>query len=158
MNGILQRARARLEQAAPAEDEIREPASPDDRDLADRYAEALEKADITALTELLREDAVFEMPPRLTWFVGRAAIGAFLQARVLREPGVFRVTPTAANGQPALASYLHAGDGVYRAYAIQVLSVAESRVTRITSFIDPGLFATFGLPSTLPAGAPAPGP
>ena len=97
------------------------------------------------------------MPPRPTWFAGRAAIGAFLQARVLREPGVFRVTPTAANGQPALASYVHAGDGVYRAYAIQVLTVARSRITRITSFIDPGLFATFGLPPALPAGAPAPG-
>ena len=162
VNGILQRARARLEQAAPAEDEIREPASPDDRNLADRYAEAFEKADITALTALLREDAVFEMPPRPTWFAGRAAIGAFLQARVLREPGVFRLTPTAANGQPALASYLRAADGGYLAYAIQVLTVTGSRVTRISSFIDPGLFATFGLPPTLPAGtpagAPAPGP
>ncbi len=158
VNGILQRARARLVQMAPAEDEIREPASPDDRDLADRYADAFEKADITALTELLREDAVFEMPPRLTWFAGRAVIGAFLQARVLREPGVFRVTRTAANGQPALASYVHAGDGVYRAYAIQVLTVAGSHVTRITSFIDPGLFAKFGLPPTLRAGAPAPSP
>ena len=158
VNGILLRARARLEQAAPAEDEIREPASPDDRELADRYAGAFEKADIAALTELLREDAVFEMPPRPTWFAGRSVIGAFLQARVLREPGVFRVTPTAANGQPALASYLRAGDGGYRAYAIQVLTVAEARVTRITSFIDPGLFATFGLPPALPAGAPAPCP
>jgi len=102
VNGMLARARARarLEQVAPAEDEIREPASPDDRALADRYAEAFEKADITALTQLLREDAVFEMPPRPTWFAGREAIGAFLQARVLREPGNFRGIPTAANGQP----------------------------------------------------------
>jgi RNA polymerase sigma-70 factor (ECF subfamily) len=158
VNGMLQRARARLEQAAPAEDEIREPASPEDRALADRYAEAFEKADITALTELLRENAVFEMPPRLAWFVGREVIGTFLQTQVLREPGDFRVTLTAANGQPALASYLREGDGVYRAHAIQVLTIAEPHVTRITSFLDLDLFATFGLPPTLPAGAPAGAP
>jgi RNA polymerase sigma-70 factor, ECF subfamily len=150
VNGMLLRARARLEQAAPAADDIREPASPDDRALADRYAEAFEKADITALTELLREDAVFEMPPRVTWFAGRGAIGTFLRALARREPSAFRGTPTAANGQPALASYMRAGDGVYRAHAIQVLTIAGSRITRITSFLDPGLFATFGLPPALP--------
>ena len=155
VNGMLDRARARLEQVAPAEDEIREPASPGDRALADRYAEAFEKADITALTQLLREDAVFEMPPRPTWFAGRAAIGTFLQARVLREPGKFRGTPTAANGQPAIASYRRDGDGVYRAYAIQVLTIAGPHITRITSFIDQGLFVKFGLPPALSPASPA---
>ena len=155
VNGMLDRARARLEQVAPAEDEIREPASPDDRALADRYAEAFEKADIAALTQLLREDAVFEMPPRPTWFAGRADIGAFLQARVLREPGRFRGTPTAANGQPAIASYRRDGDGAYRAYAIQVLTIAGPHITRITSFIDPGLFVKFGLPPALSPASPA---
>src|SRR5438309_10636166 len=48
VNGMLLRARARLEQVAPAADDIREPDSPDDRALADRYAEAFEKADIAA--------------------------------------------------------------------------------------------------------------
>ena len=150
VNGMLLRARARLEQAAPAADDIREPDSLDDRALADRYAEAFEKADIAALTELLREDAVFEMPPRETWFAGREAIGTFLRALARREPSAFRSTPTAANGQPALASYMRAGDGVYRAHAIQVLTIAGSRITRITSFLDPGLFVAFGLPPALP--------
>src|SRR5580692_2443499 len=83
VNGMLQRARARLAEAAPAEDDIHEPASPDDRALADRYAAAFEKADIAALTELLRADAVLEMPPLPTWFAGRATLVAFLQAQVL---------------------------------------------------------------------------
>jgi hypothetical protein len=39
-----------------------------------------------------------------------------------------------------------------------VLTIAASRVTRVTSFNDPGLFATFGLPQTVPAAAvPVPG-
>ena len=95
------------------------------------------------------------MPPRPTWFAGREAIGTFLQARVLREPGRFRGTPTTANGQPATASYRRDGDGVYRAYAIQVLTIAGPHITRITSFIDPGLFARFGLPPALSPASPA---
>jgi len=43
---------------------------------------------------------------------------------------------------------------VYRAHAIQVFSAAASHITRITSFNDPALLATFGLPPVLPATAP----
>jgi hypothetical protein len=39
-----------------------------------------------------------------------------------------------------------------------VLTIAASRVARVTSFNDPGLFATFSLPQTVPAAAvPVPG-
>jgi RNA polymerase sigma-70 factor (ECF subfamily) len=158
VNGMLQRARARLEQAAPDEDEIGEPADPADRDLLDKYAMAFQNADIPAVMQLLREDAVFEMPPEPTWFTGRELIGRFLQTRVLSEPGRFQMIPTAANGQPAFAAYLRDHDGVYRAHSICVLTIAASRVARVTSFNDPGLFPAFGLPQTAPvAAAPVPG-
>ena len=153
VNGMLQRARARLEQAAPDQDEIHEPADPADRALLDRYAAAFQDADITAVMQLLREDAVFEMPPEPTWFTGRELIGRFLRSRVLTEPGRFQMIPTAANGQPAFAAYLRGRDGIYRAHAICVLTTAASRVTRVTSFNDAGLFATFGLPQAAPAAA-----
>jgi RNA polymerase sigma-70 factor (ECF subfamily) len=151
VNAMLQRARARLSVAAPAEDDIHEPASPEDRALANRYAAAFENADIAALTELLRADAVFEMPPLPTWFAGRAAMLAFLQAQVLRDPGHFRLLPTTANGQPAFATYMREADGVHRAHGILVLTIAASHVTRSTMFLDPTLLTTFGLPPTLPA-------
>ena len=152
VNGMLQRARARLEHAAPDQDQIHEPADPADRALLDRFATAFQNADVTAVVRLLREDAVFEMPPEVTWFTGRELIGRFLQARVLTEPGRFQMIPVAANGQPALAVYIRDHDGGYRAYAICVLTIAASRVARVSSFNDPGLFATFGLPQ---AAAPA---
>jgi RNA polymerase sigma-70 factor, ECF subfamily len=155
VNRMLQRARARLEQAAPDEDEIREPADPADRELLDKFAMAFQNADIPAVMQLLREDAVFEMPPESTWFTGRELIGRFLQARVLSEPGRFQMIPTAANGQPAFAAYLRDHDGVYRAHSICVLTIAASRVARVTSFNDPGLFPAFGLPQAAPAAAPA---
>jgi RNA polymerase sigma-70 factor, ECF subfamily len=154
VNRLLQRARARLEQVAPDEDQIREPADPADRDLLDKYVTAFQNADVPAVMQLLREDAVFEMPPLPTWFAGRELIARFLQARVLSDPGRFQMIPTAANGQPAFAAYLRDHDGVYRAHSICVLTIAASRVARVTSFNDPGLFAIFGLPQAAPA-APA---
>ncbi len=158
VNGMLQRARARLEQAAPDEDQIHEPADPAGRALLDRYATAFQNADVPAVMQLLREDAVFEMPPEATWFTGREMIGRFLEARVLTAPGRFQMIPTAANGQPALAAYLRGRDGGYGAHSICVLATAGSRVTRVTSFNDPSLFATFGLPQAAPAAlAPVPG-
>ncbi|HJY62191.1 MAG TPA: RNA polymerase subunit sigma-70, partial [Streptosporangiaceae bacterium] len=114
--------------------------------------------DVTAVVRMLREDAVFEMPPEVTWFTGRELIGRFLRSQVLTEPGRFRMIPVAANGQPALAAYIRGHDGGYRAHSICVLTIAASRVTRVTSFNDPGLFATFGLPQAVAAAAaPVPG-
>ena len=155
-NSVLQRARAQLQQAAPTENGIREPADPGDLALLNRYATAFENADITGLTELLRDDAVFEMPPLPTWFTGRRQIGLFLRSHVLRRPGAFTMIPTAANGQPALAAYWRGPDGVRHAHAVQVLTVTAAQVARVVVFQDPGLFASFGLPRTLPAATAAP--
>jgi RNA polymerase sigma-70 factor (ECF subfamily) len=158
VNRMLARARARLEQVAPEEGQMHEPSDPAGRALLDRYATAFQNADLPAVLQLLREDSVFEMPPEVTWFTGRELIGRFLKARVLTEPGRFQMIPVAANGQPALAAYLRDHDGGYRAHSICVLTIAASRVARVTSFNDPGLFAAFGLPQTaLAAAVPVPG-
>jgi len=151
VNSTLQRARRHLDEVSPAEDDVYEPADPYQRTLLDRYAAAFENADITALMDLLRDDAVFEMPPVPTWFSGRESIGRFLDSRVLDRPGDIRMVPTAANGQPALAGYMRGHDGFHHAHALQVLTVSASHITRIVSFIDPDLFAVFGLPQVLPA-------
>jgi RNA polymerase sigma-70 factor, ECF subfamily len=150
-NSVLQRARARLDRVAPAEDEMREPADPGERALLDRYAAAFENSDIGALMQLLREDAVLEMPPLPMWFAGRERVGRFFGSQVLGEPGSFRMLPTAANGQPAFAAYLREPDGAHHAHAITVLTLTGSSVARIVSFNDPGLFPAFGLPQVLHA-------
>src|SRR5690348_10077360 len=149
-NSALQRARAQLQQVAPDQDELREPADPGDLALLDRYATAFENADIAALTGLLRDDAVLEMPPLPAWFSGPEPIGLFLRAHVLRQPGDFRMLPVAANGQPALAGYRRGPDGSYHANMIEVLTISASRITHVAAFLDPTLFPAFALPSTLP--------
>jgi RNA polymerase sigma-70 factor (ECF subfamily) len=155
VNSALQRARGQLRQAAPAKDEMREPDDADRRALLDRYAAAFENADVAALMELLREDAVLEMPPQPIWFAGRDLVGRFMAAWVLTERGAFKMIPTAANGQSAFVAYLRESDGVYRAHAIQVLTVSAGRIDRIVSFNDAALFPAFGMPHVLPAAATA---
>jgi RNA polymerase sigma-70 factor, ECF subfamily len=155
VKSALQRARARLEQAPPVEDQVTEPAGPDQRALLDRYMAAFEDADIAALMGLLREDAQWEMPPLPPWFAGRQAIGRFLASQVFGAPRAWRLVATSANGQPAFATYLRGPDGGYHAHAIQVLTVTAAGVARVVAFLDPSLFALFGLPTTHDAAAPA---
>jgi RNA polymerase sigma-70 factor, ECF subfamily len=158
VNGLLLRARARIKQAGPAQDEIREPEAAGQRALLDRYAAAFENADASALSQLLRDDAVFEMPPMLTWFAGGDLIGRFFGARVLGQPGDFKAVPIAANCQPGFAFYLLGRDGHHHAHALHVLTVAGAGIAHIVSFNQPGLFPAFGLPQVLPAATGMAGP
>jgi RNA polymerase sigma-70 factor, ECF subfamily len=158
VNGLLLRARARIEQAGPVPDEFREPEEKAQRTLLDRYAAAFENADASALSQLLREDAVFEMPPMLTWFAGRDPIGRFLGTRVLGQPGDFRLVPVAANGQPGFACYLVGRDGLHHAHAVQVLTIGGAGIAHIISFNQPALFQVFALPPVLPTAAGTAGP
>ena len=62
VNSALQRARAHLEEAAPSEDAVVGPTTPEQRDLLDRYVAAFESYDVNALVQLFSADAVWEMP------------------------------------------------------------------------------------------------
>jgi RNA polymerase sigma-70 factor, ECF subfamily len=141
----LQRARARLGESGPREDEIDEPAAVKDRAVIDEYVAAFENADLGTLRRLLVADAVLEMPPVLNWYVGRDAYVRFI-ARSYAMRGIdWRMLPVAANGQPAVAAYARA-DGEYRAHTLQVFTVADGRITHTVVFQDNRLFEAFGLP------------
>jgi RNA polymerase sigma-70 factor (ECF subfamily) len=146
VNSGLRRARAQLARVLPEEDDVAEPAEPELRALLDRFAVAFENGDVTALTALLREDVALEMPPMLTWFAGREDVRRFLASKLFGRPGQFRLVPTMANGQPAFAAYQREDDGVYRAHAALVLTVAATGIARIVIFLSPGLLGAFGLP------------
>jgi RNA polymerase sigma-70 factor (ECF subfamily) len=140
---------------APVEDQIVESAEPDHRVLLDQYMAAFENADIAALLRLLRLDAELEMPPLLTWFTGREAVGRFIGSHIFGAPDAMRMVPTRANGQPAVAAYLRDHDGIHRAHAVQVLTATATGIARIVAFLDPNLFAMFGLPQVHPIAAVA---
>lgn len=143
VNSALQRARARL----PAEqDTFIEPSEARQRELLDRYVAAFENADISALIAVLSEDASFEMPPFLTWFRGRDAVGTFLGAR-MRELGDTSVIRTSANGQPAIALYAGPHEGERRPHSLHVLTIAAQGISRVVAFQDITAVRHFDLPA-----------
>jgi RNA polymerase sigma-70 factor (ECF subfamily) len=148
VNSALQRARARLAEVAPSEDDVAEPEDTERRELLDRYCAAFETGDVAALTELLRADVRLEMPPLPVWFTGRDAVTRFLARRAFAHAGDVVMIPTAANGQPAVADYRRGAGGVMRAHAIHVLTPGPEGIGAITVFLEPRLFAAFGMPST----------
>jgi RNA polymerase sigma-70 factor, ECF subfamily len=146
VKSALQRARARLDELAPAADQVTEPAAPQARALLDQYIAAFENADAAALERLLVRDATLEATPIRTWFRGRGTCVPFLRAFILGSPGDWRMLATSANGQPAAAVYTRDEHGDYRPYGICVLTVTAAGIDRISSFGEPGLVARFGFP------------
>jgi RNA polymerase sigma-70 factor (ECF subfamily) len=142
VNSALRRARAQLEQSNLVQDELHDPVETELREMLDRYVDAFERADITALVGLLRADVELEMPPVPTWFTGRNAVAGFLATRLLVEPGTWRMLPTRANGQPALLIYQRTADG-YVAHGVNLLTVTDGHITRITLFLDADLVPYF---------------
>jgi RNA polymerase sigma-70 factor (ECF subfamily) len=150
VDSALRRARARLAEVGPVEDDLAEPDEVALRNLLDGYVDAFTRADPEALVGLLRADVELEMPPTPTWFTGRTAVVGFLGDRVLRSAGRWHLVPTRANGQPALVSYELVG-GRYEAHGVTVLTLIGPRIARITAFNDPSLVPTFGLAPALRA-------
>jgi RNA polymerase sigma-70 factor (TIGR02960 family) len=142
VDSALRRARARVAEAGLVEEDLAEPDEATRRTLLERYVDAFTRADPDALVNLLRADVELEMPPTPTWFTGQRAVVGFLATRVLRG-GRWRMFPTRANGQPAVVVHRRAADGRYAAYGVQVLTLVEGRIARITAFNDPSLVPTF---------------
>jgi RNA polymerase sigma-70 factor (ECF subfamily) len=149
VNSGLRRARADIARALPDEAELAEPTEPERRALLERFAKAIENADVSALAELLREDIALEMPPLRTWFAGLSTVVDFLASNLVTEPGRLRLAATMANGQPAFAVYRRDDDGTYHAHAVIVLTVTPGAIARMVAFQDPGLFTVFRLPQAL---------
>ena len=146
----LQRARATLAKRFPSGRPEFQPA-PDDRQrgLLDRYMRAWEGSDLDKFVALLREDAVYSMPPWRDWYRGREAIRAFF-GWAWRSYGGFRLIPTSANLQPAFAVYSRAKTGSeWRAHSIQLLALQDDSVAALTVFKDPKLFDPFALRAVL---------
>ena len=147
VKSALQRARVRLDLASPRPDQIAEPVDPIARALLDRYIAAFENADAEGLRRVLSDDISLELPPSSTWYAAAGAAACAVAG--LESAGNWRMVPTAANGQPAAATYHRDPDGIYQAYGVVVLTVTSTAIARITVFADAGLLARFGLPAQL---------
>jgi len=157
VNSALQRARVTLKDNNPQRQHastMSRAASDEERAVLQRFIEAFERSDASAVAELLREDARAVMPPYPMWHDSRATIYSALSQSfdpsLPNYVGQFRMVPTRANMQPAIAGYLRApGDSQFRAFGIDVLRIEDGKVVEIAAFMDPKLFPAFGLPLTL---------
>jgi RNA polymerase sigma-70 factor (ECF subfamily) len=158
VNSALQRARATLREHMPERRLDWAPAAaPTHEELAvlRRYMDAMERADLAAVADLLAAEVRALMPPYPLWFQGHDAVVASLASSW--DPGSphyvgrFRMLPTGANHQPATATYLRPpGETAYRAFAIGLFRIDHGRIAEITAFHEPDLFPLFDLPMELP--------
>jgi RNA polymerase sigma-70 factor (ECF subfamily) len=150
VNSALQRARATLASSHVDAPERGKALSDADQAMLERYVKAFERYDVSALTNLLREDAKQSMPPFDMWLSGRDDIFAWWFG-----PGIgckdSRVIPApSANGMPTYGQYKPSPNGGREPWALQVIDVSEGRIAEITFFLDTArLFPLFGLPSRL---------
>ena len=147
-NSALQRARATLAErrpAPPATDP--RPPTPRERELVRVLIDVHEGADPERAAALLSEDIRVTMPPHPWLYEGREAVlDLFEFGTGYNGPGEWRLVPTAANRQPATASYLRAWDDTeFRAFKLDVFDLREGLIAEITTF-GSALFEAFGLP------------
>ncbi|WP_420035275.1 sigma-70 family RNA polymerase sigma factor [Streptomyces sp. cg28] len=153
VNSALQRARATLAEAPPADSATANPLDDEQQKLLERYVSAFEGYDMKALTELLAEDAVMTMPPFDLWLRGTDDITGFM-VTLGHECAGSRLLPVSANGTPAFAHYKPDPDsGGFVPWAIQVLEISEGRIAGFHCFLDLSKrwFPLFGVPERLDA-------
>ncbi|MGH3244492.1 MAG: sigma-70 family RNA polymerase sigma factor [Spirillospora sp.] len=135
VNSALQRARAVLPATRPAGDpgEV-------DEELLERYVAAFTAYDVDGLVALLHQDVTMSMPPFAWWIGGRDVIRAALVGAG-GECSDDLLVRTAANGSPAFAQYRGG-----TAFGLVVLDFRDGLIGAMTTYLDPSLFALFGLP------------
>jgi RNA polymerase sigma-70 factor (ECF subfamily) len=149
----LQRARKATEERLPDESQQQTLRALGDDAISravDRFVQAWESGDVEAIRAQLTEDAALAMPPWATWFRGRDIVADFLARGPLTPNRRWRMLPTGANGQVALAAYRTEQRGPLTAEGIVVLTLAaDGRLAQLDSFRDAKLFPGFGLPMDL---------
>ena len=128
----------------------RRPGTAAEQRLVARLTDALERADLDALIELLVADVRLSMPPVGLEYHGIASTRRLFAAVTFRPGLTYRVVATRANGQPAFGMYqADAHAGVHRAYSLLVITTGGAQITAITCFAA-DVLTRFGLPRTLP--------
>jgi RNA polymerase sigma-70 factor, ECF subfamily len=164
VNSALQRARKAIDEQLPERSQqatLRTLGDDAVRELVERYVDAWERGDVDAVAGMLAEDAAIAMPPMASWFRGPDVL-VFLRdwafsGRLYNAEGRrrVRVVPTRASGQPAFGTYSWDPERErYMPTVLQVITLRGDRIEEITGFVEPALFAGFGLPDSLGAGPP----
>jgi RNA polymerase sigma-70 factor (ECF subfamily) len=155
VNSALQRARATLADlpggSAKASADPGPAVDGGQAELLDRYVDAFQRYDMSALVNLLHDDAVMSMPPYAIWISGNTDIVSFMreplpsscQGSILKPAGL-------VNGVQAWGQYKPDDAGGYQPWALQVHDITGDRFSRLTFFLDTDrIFPELGLPAHL---------
>src|SRR5207248_11780658 len=126
VNSALQRARATLAKGnARGADGVNRarPLSAEDRAMLERYVAAFEAYDVSALTNLIQEDARQSMPPYDMWLSGRDDILRWWFGPGIGFQGSRLMPPVSANGMPTIGQYKPSPDGGHDPSALEVLDI-----------------------------------
>ncbi len=155
VDSALQRAHKAVDERLPSQSQQQTLRILGDEELSrlvERYLTAWEQNDVDAMVSMLAEDARIVMPPLPSWYSGREQVGAFLRKNPLRGVRRWRMVPTSANAQPALATYVwNEQTGAFTRHSISVLTLRGDLIEEIMAFMNPELLEPFGLPASLPA-------
>jgi RNA polymerase sigma-70 factor (ECF subfamily) len=137
VTSALQRARGTVQERLPGPSQqstLRTLGDQRTRDIARRYADAMERGDIGTLSAMLTDDVTWSMPPIPTWFAGREATLDFLARYPLSARWKHR--PALANAQLAVAGYLWDQDeGRYLPGVIDVVTLRGDKIAAVTGFL-----------------------
>jgi RNA polymerase sigma-70 factor (TIGR02960 family) len=147
VTSALRRARATLRRDDAASPEPPPPDSAAEKHLVERLTRAYQSGDVDGIIALFADDAWLTMPPAPLEYQGHGPIARFLTEIVFRDGRTYRLVPTRANGQLAVAAYLRepAEPEDARANGLLVLTLRGDRIQAMTRFTS-GVLPRFGLP------------
>jgi RNA polymerase sigma-70 factor (ECF subfamily) len=149
VNSVLQRAHAQLAKAHLSLDSVDQPVADEHKELLEKYVTAFWEKDIDGIVALLKQDAIWEMPPYVGWYAGAENIGRLIDTQCPGERHDMPMVATSANGQPAFGLYMRQPGGEFTPFHLQVLTITDGAVSHVGAFFDHALFETFGLPPVL---------
>lgn len=152
VNSALRRARGTMDKRLDGESQqssLRALGDDGQRALVASLMSAWEHRDVDGLMALLAKDVRLTMPPLPAWYDGVAAVRRFFGERMFTNE--WRLRPTAANGQLAVAFWMRApGTDAFAFSSLVVVSVDGEKITALDGFLDPAMSQPFGLPAEVP--------
>jgi RNA polymerase sigma-70 factor (ECF subfamily) len=143
VTSALARARGSLRSTLPErsqQDELREVGDRQVRATVAAFVAAWERSDVDAVVALLADDVEMTMPPFAEWYRGRGDVATFLARTPLRPGRRWRLAPTGANAQPAIAFAVWDEQvGAYLSHGLSLLTFGAGGITAFTSFLNPEL-------------------
>ncbi|MGI8457338.1 MAG: RNA polymerase subunit sigma-70 [Propionibacteriaceae bacterium] len=137
VNSALQRARATVRDGTSRPKQLQ-------RETVERYARAIEQADVDALAALVAADVIFEMPPVPQWSRGRETYAAFMAHLFAWRGTRWATRPISANGQLGilLSRITDAGPQPHTVQLFEA-NTAGTAIGQVLVYQDPRLFLLF---------------